>query len=54
MLRERNYLPIKIEQYRLNELRFKAEIDEYKGSYFDLVFNLRELILMNPSASFWS
>ena len=27
---ERNYLPIKIEQYRLNELRFKAEIDEYR------------------------
>ena len=27
---ERNYLPVRIEQYRLNELRFKAEIDEYK------------------------
>ena len=27
---ERNYLPIKMEQYRLNELRFKAEIDEYR------------------------
>ena len=27
---EKNYLPVRIEQYRLNELRFKAEIDEYK------------------------
>ncbi len=27
---ERNYLPVRIEQYRLNELRFKAEIHEYK------------------------
>lgn len=26
---ERNYLPVRIEQYRLDELRFKAEIDEY-------------------------
>ena len=28
--RERNYLPVRIEQYRLNELRFKAEINEYR------------------------
>jgi len=27
---KRNYLPIRIEQYRLNELRFKAEIDKYR------------------------
>ena len=27
---EKNYLPVRIEQYRLNKLRFKAEIDEYK------------------------
>ena len=27
---ERNFLPVRIEQYRLNELRFKAEIHEYK------------------------
>ncbi len=27
---EKDYLPVRIEQYRLNELRFKAEIHEYK------------------------